>query len=86
MIQQDHTEQNLADRHDSKNHKIHQGNNQGNIEKEDAVHNGTDLDSTQNTEFVDFQTTDPFAGYDLEANPILGVLFIHCLKIGYNLS
>lgn len=75
MIHQNHTEQNLADRPDSKNHKIHQGNNQGNIE-EDAVHNGTDLDSTQNTEFVDYQTTDPFAGYNLEANPILGVLFI----------
>ena len=76
MNHQDHTEQNLADRPDSKNHKIHQGNNQGNIEKDDAVHNGTDLDSTQNTEFVDSQTAEPFAGYDLEANPILGVLFI----------
>lgn len=76
MNHQDHTEQNLADRPDSKNHKIHQGNNQGNIEKEDAIHNVTDLNSTQNTEFIDSQTADPFAGYDLEANPILGVLFI----------
>ena len=72
MIHQDHTEQNLVDRSDRKNHKNHQGN----IEKEDAVHNGTDHDSTQNTEFLDSQTADPFAGYDLEANPILGVLFI----------
>ena len=76
MIHKDHTEQNLTDRPDSKNRKIHQGNNRGNIEKEDAIHNGTDLNSTQNTEFIDSQTADPFAGYDLEANPILGVLFI----------
>ena len=76
MIQQDHTEQNFTDLPDSKNHKIHQGNNRGDIDKEDAIHNGTDLNSTQNTEFLDSQTADPFAGYDLEANPILGVLFI----------
>ncbi len=76
MIQQDHTEQNPADRPDRKNRKLHQDNNQGNKEKEDAVHNGTDLDSTQNTGFVDHQTADPFTGYDLETNPILGVLFI----------
>ena len=76
MIYKNHTEQNLSDRPDSKNHKIYQGNNQGNVEKDDAVYHGTDLDSTQNTEFVDYQTADPFAGYDLVANPILGVLFI----------
>ena len=76
MNHQDHTEQNLSDRPDGKNHKIHQGNNHGNIEKEDAVHNGTDFDNTQNTEFVDSQAENPFAGYNLETNPILGVLFI----------
>ncbi len=72
MIQKDHAEQNLADRPDRKNHITHQGN----MEKEDAVYNATDLDSAQNTEFVDYQTADSFAGYDLQANPILGVLFI----------
>ena len=72
MIHQDHTEQSPADRPDEKNCELHQDN----IEKEDAIHNGTDLDNTQNTAFVDYQTADSFAGYDLEANPILGVLFI----------
>ena len=72
MIHQDHTEQSPADRPDEKNRELHQDN----IEKEDVIHNGTDLDNTQNTAFVDYQTADSFAGYDLEANPILGVLFI----------
>jgi len=72
MIHQNHTEQNPAGRPVGKNRTFHQDN----IEKEDAVHNGTDLDSTQNTGFVDHQTADSFAGYDLETNPILGVLFI----------
>ena len=71
MIHQDHTEQSPADRPDEKNCELHQDN----IEKEDAIHNGTDLDNTQNTAFVDYQTAASFAGYDLEANPILGVLF-----------
>ena len=72
MIHQDHTEQSPADRPDDKNRELHQDN----IEKKDAIHNGTDLDNTQNTSFEDYQTADSFAGYNLEANPILGVLFI----------
>lgn len=72
MVQQDHTEQNPADRPDRKNHRIHQGN----IEKGDPAHNATDLDGSENTLLMEKQPADPFAGYDLAANPILGVLFI----------
>lgn len=72
MIQQNHAEQNLSDRPDRKNHITHQDN----MEKESAVHNGTDLDGSENTRPTEYQTVDPFAGYDLKANPILGVLFI----------
>ena len=64
-------EQNLADWPDRKDHKI----NQDNIEKE-AVVNSTDLDDSQNIEHMENQEVDPFAGYNLEENPILGVLFI----------
>lgn len=72
MIQQDHVGQNLSDYPDRKDHKIYQGN----IGKEVAAHNDTDLDGSENTRPTEHQTADPFAGYDLEANPILGVLFI----------
>ena len=65
-------EKNLADWPSRKNHKIHQGH----IEKEAATDNSTELDDSQNIGFVDNQAVDPFAGYDLEANPILGVFFI----------
>ena len=65
-------EQNLADWPDRKGHKI----NQDNFEKEVTADNSTDLDGSQNIELMDNQDADPFAGYDLEANPILGVLFI----------
>ena len=72
MIHQDQTEQNTTDQSDRKNHKNHQGN----IENEDAVHNGTDLDGYENTRHTEYQTADPFTGYNLAANPIFGVLFI----------
>ena len=65
-------EQNLADWPDRKDHKI----NQDNIEKEAVVVNSTDLDDSQNIEHMENQEVDPFAGYNLEENPILGVLFI----------
>ena len=65
-------EQNLADWPDRKNHIIHQAN----LEKEAAAGNSTELDGSQNIGLMDNQAVDPFAGYDLEANPILGVLFI----------
>ena len=65
-------EQNLADWPDRKTHKIHQDY----TEKEAATGNSTEHDGSQNIELMDNQTVDPFAGYDLETNPILGVLFI----------
>ena len=65
-------EQNLADWRDRKDYKI----NQDNIEKEAATDNSSDLDGSQNIEHIDNQEVDPFAGYNLEENPILGVLFI----------
>ena len=65
-------EKNLSDWPSRKNHKIHLDH----IEKEAATDNSTELDDSQNIGFVDNQAVDPFAGYDLEANPILGVLFI----------
>ena len=45
-------------------------------ERETAARNGTVLHDSQNIEPIDDQTVDAFAEYDLEANPILGVLFI----------
>ena len=65
-------EQNLADWPDRKDHEI----NQDSIEKEATADNSTDLDGSHNIELRENQAADPFAGYDLEANPILGVLFI----------
>ena len=65
-------EQNLADWLDRKDHKIYQDHD----EKKAAAHDGTNLDGSQKIEISDNQTADSFAGYDLEANPILGVLFI----------
>ena len=65
-------EQNLADWLDRKDHKIYQDHD----EKKAAAHDGTNLDGSQKIEISDNQTADPFAGYNLEANPILGVLFI----------
>ena len=65
-------EQNLADWSDRKKQKKHQDH----IEKETVAGNSTKLDGSQNTVLMDNQAVDPFAGYDLEANPILGVLFI----------
>lgn len=65
-------EQNLADWSDKKDHNI----NQNNTEKEPANDNSIDLDASQSIELMDNQAVGPFAGYDLEANPILGVLFI----------
>ena len=65
-------EKNLSDWPSRKNHKIHLDH----IEKEATTDNSTELDDSQNIGFVDNQAVDPFAGYDLEANPILGVLFI----------
>ena len=64
-------EQNLADWPDRKHYK----KNQDNIEKEAAADNSTDFDGSQNIGLMDNQAVNPFAGYDQEANPILGVLF-----------
>ena len=65
-------EQNLADWPERNNHKI----NRDHIEKEAAAGNSNEPDVSQDIGLKDNQTADPFAGYDLEANPILGVLFI----------
>ena len=76
-------EQNLADWPDRRNHKIHQDL----MENEDSAHKDTELDSNQNTGLEDYRTTNYFAGYDLDANPILGVLFIQSdLKLVTNLQ
>ena len=65
-------EQNLADWPARKNHKVHQDH----IEREAAVDNRTELNSSQNIGSIDNPAADPFAVYNLEENPILGVLFI----------
>ena len=64
-------EQNLADWPGRKDHKV----NQDNIE-EATADNTTNLDSSQHIGLMDNQAVDSFAGYDLEATPMLGVLFI----------
>ena len=70
-------EQNLTDRSE-RNTGLKTGIlDQDHKGRETAASNGTDLDGSQNIEIMDNQTEDPFAGYDLEENPILGVLFIH---------
>ena len=49
---------------------------QNHKERETAARNGTVLHDSQNIEPMNNQAVDPFAEYDMEANPILGVLFI----------
>ena len=66
-------EQNLADWPARKKHKVHQDH----IEREAAADNRTELNSSQNIGLMNNLAADPFAIYDLEKNPILGVLFIH---------
>ena len=65
-------EQNLADWPDRKAHKIYQDHD----EKKVAAHDGINFDGSQKIGITDNQTADSFVRYDLEANPILSVLFI----------
>ncbi len=76
-------EQNLADWSERNNHIIHQAP----AENENAAGNSTELAASQDIGLKDNQTEDPFAGYDVDTNPILGVLFIHSdLKLVTNLQ
>ena len=65
-------EQNLTNWSD-RNTSITEQNYKG---RKTSARNGTELHDSQSIETMDNQTVDPFADYDMEANPILGVLFI----------